>query len=68
MVVVMVPHLGLSVIRVVPVGQSTSLQNKVAAIPHSISTDQLKHGLFTARGVNQFRSVFPTILPSLETA
>lgn len=46
------PYLVFFVIGMIPVVHSTHLQNKVSAIPNSISTDQLKHRLFTVRGFN----------------
>lgn len=38
-------YLGLSVVRMVPVVQSATLQDKVATVPHAVATQQLKHRL-----------------------
>lgn len=46
------PYLGFFVIGMVPVVHVTFLQNKVSAMPHPISTDQLKHRLGARVRVN----------------
>lgn len=49
------PYLSFFVIGMVPVVQVTFLQNKVSAMPHPISTDQLKHCLGTRVRVSFFK-------------